>query len=107
VHCQQRFALAFERLKRSVGGDRPAERSAAAEKAAAPLSRFISAMRSRSASATALRMVNTSLDTVAGDVAAEIDHVQADALLFQTFEHAERVQAERSMTRGRHRMRTL
>ena len=52
-----------------------------------------SRMRSRSASATALRMVNTSLaDTVAGDVAAEIDHVQADVLLLQSFEHAERVQ---------------
>src|ERR1043166_2718908 len=46
-----------------------------------------SRMRSRSASATALRIV-----AVAGDVAAEIDHVQADALLLQTFKHAQRVQ---------------
>jgi hypothetical protein len=31
-------------------------------------------------------------DPVAGDVAAEIDHVQADAALFQLREHIERIE---------------
>ena len=37
AHCEQRLALALESLKRSVGGDLPAKRSAASEKATARL----------------------------------------------------------------------
>jgi hypothetical protein len=40
-------------------------------------------------------MVNTSLelgDAVSGDVAAEVDHVQADAALLQLAKHVERIE---------------